>query len=416
MNPGGAWWLAPQALDRFVGDLLAAEIARLRPGRAAPRLPWPGTLQLDETGLGADSLERLQLGTALAEAIGLNRSGIEDSLLAGTTIGDWIQTAALGLAGFSAELTFRTSGSTGQPKWCVHRLADLEAEIDVVAGISGGYRRIIALVPSHHIYGFLFTILLAARLTAEVIDVRNSSPARLGTLLRAGDLIVGHPDFWRAFIRVVPQVGPGIAGVSSTGPCPAEVALAVRATGIEALTEIYGSSETAGIGWRTDPDAAYELFPYWQRGGDETELRRRSSDGTLRTMSVPDRLLWADERHVRPAGRREGAVQVGGHNVFPERVRAVLCAHPGVARAAVRLMQPHEGERLKAFVVPRDGRTDRAELRAALWNWIDARLSAPERPKSIEIGSALPQSGLGKSADWPISTGVSKPGEPNSTK
>jgi long-chain acyl-CoA synthetase len=62
---------------------------------------------------------------------------------------------------------------------------------------------------------------------------------------------------------------------------------------------------------------------------------------------------------VRSAGRAEGAVQVGGVNVFPDVVGRVLTAHSGVAQAAVRLMRPEEGTRLKAFVVPQP-QADRA--------------------------------------------------------
>ena len=105
-------------------------------------------------------------------------------------------------------------------------------------------------------------------------------------------------------------------------------------------------------------------------------------------------------RHFRPAGRRDGAVVVGGSNVFPERVRAVLCSHPDVADAAVRLMRPDEGERLKAYVVPRHSRGDNERLRAELWSWLGARLAAPERPGAIELGPALPVGASGKSADW----------------
>jgi long-chain acyl-CoA synthetase len=98
--------------------------------------------------------------------------------------------------------------------------------------------------------------------------------------------------------------------------------------------------------------------------------------------------------------RRDAAVQVGGVNVFPERVRQVLIEHPQVVDAAVRLMRPDEGLRLKAFVVPRPdaGAGFTQELRA----WIDTRLAAPERPKAITLGQQLPRGQLGKAADWSI--------------
>jgi 4-coumarate--CoA ligase (photoactive yellow protein activation family) len=388
-------------LLRFARDLVNGELARLRPGRAPASVPFTAETRFAED-LGADSLERLQLATAFAEAIHLHRSGIDDSLVARATIGEWVEVAAAALDVFSAELTFRTSGSMGRPKWCVHALADLLAEVDVLAGLFGDRRRLFSAVPSHHIYGFLFTILLAQRLGAEVLDVRGHAPSRLAGLARPGDLVVGYPDYWRAFVRAVPRLSPGAVGVTSTAPCPPDTAAAVVASGIDRLVEIYGSSETAGIGWRDDPVADFELFPYWRAGDGEAELLRVLPDGAHRRVAVPDCLVWSDDRHVRPSGRIEGAVQVGGINVFPERVSAMLLTHPGVAAAAVRLMRPDEGERLKAFVVPRDPAADAGALGDELWEWIDARLTAPERPKSIVFGRRLPTGDLGKSADWPI--------------
>jgi long-chain acyl-CoA synthetase len=341
------------------------------------------------------------LATALAEAVHLHSSGIDDSLLAARTVGEWTENVARGLDRSSAELTFRTSGSTGQPKWCVHALADLEAEVAETAQLLAGSRRVVSAVSSHHIYGFLFTILVPARLGCTVIDVRAHAPARLAGLVESGDVVVGFPDFWRAFVRTVPRTAPGAVGLTSTAPCPPDVARGVRAAGISRFIDVYGSSETAGIGWRDDPQAAYELFSFWRRGAGERELIRGRADGAESVAVVPDELIWEGPRRVRPAGRAEGAVAVGGINVFPERVGAVLRAHPGIAEAAVRLMRPDEGERLKAFVVPRPG-YDPAALLAELWPYLDARLAPPERPKSIVFGSELPAGALGKPADWPI--------------
>jgi 4-coumarate--CoA ligase (photoactive yellow protein activation family) len=395
------WWRDAGALRRFVCDLTAGEMARLRPGRSPVPLPWDPAARWEDD-LGADSLERLQLATALGEAIHLHRGGFDDGLLTQPTVGAWIATCAAALERYSAELTFRTSGSTGQPKWCLHSLADLQAEVALLAHLLAGSKRVVSAVPSYHIYGFLFTILMPQELGVPVVDVRPHAPARLATLLASGDAVVAYPDFWRAFVRAVPRAAPGVSGVTSTAPCPVDLADAVRTAGIARLLEIYGSSETAGIGWRDDPRRPFELFAYWERGAGDRDLMRRSVDGAARAQCAPDELDWEDARHLRPAGRAEGAVQVGGTNVFPERVAELLRRHPGVAAAAVRLMRPDEGERLKAFIVPDPPDADPAALRDSLWAWIDARLTAPERPKSIQIGPDLPAGGLGKSADWPI--------------
>jgi long-chain acyl-CoA synthetase len=380
--------------------LLAGELAQLRPGRASPPLPWEPGVRFEED-LGADSLERLQLATALAEAVHLHSSGIDDSLLGEPTVGEWVETVAKGLERYSAQLTFRTSGSHGHPKWCVHELADLEAEVTESAQVLAGTRRVVGTVPSHHIYGFLFTILLPAELGCAFLDARVHSPAGLGAVIQTGDAVVAYPDLWRAFVRTVSRTAPGAVAITSTAPCPPDVARGVRAAGLARFIEVYGSSETAGIGWREDPQSAYELFGFWRRGADDRELIRTSAGGAERAYAVPDHLSWEGPRQVRPAGRAEGAVQVGGSNVFPDVVCRVLTAHSGVAQAAVRLMRPDEGTRLKAFVVPQP-HADRTALLAELWSYIEARLTPPERPKSIVFGAELPAGALGKAADWPI--------------
>ena len=95
-------------------------------------------------------------------------------------------------------------------------------------------------------------------------------------------------------------------------------------------------------------------------------------------------------------GRRDGAVQVGGHNVYPERIRRRLLEHLDVAEAAVR-MDAATG-RLKAFVVPRAAALDRCTAKE-LDTWC-AVLRDVERPRPITIGAAVPLTSMGKLADW----------------
>jgi acyl-coenzyme A synthetase/AMP-(fatty) acid ligase len=91
---------------------------------------------------------------------------------------------------------------------------------------------------------------------------------------------------------------------------------------------------------------------------------------------------------------------VGGVNVSPARVRACLLEHPLVQDAAVRLMRPEEGHRLKAFIVPRPELPPGDDWQTELRRWIDGRLTPPERPRALRFGPALPQGTMGKDADW----------------
>jgi len=410
-----AWWTHGDALRRVVTDLLAAELAQMRPGRPPSTASWSPDTQFVRD-LGADSLELMGLGTALAEALHLRHSGIDEQLLALPSVGDWIAHARTGLEACAPAdvdapaLTFRTSGSSGSPKRCTHALATLEQEVAALAPLVPGRRRVLSAVPSHHIYGFLFTVLLPRRLAGvdavgavEVIDVRRAVPAALASLARPGDLIVAHPGWWEAAASVVPAFDADVVGVTSTAPCPDALADTLAAAGLR-LLQVYGSSETAGVGWRDRADQPFTLLPYWTRADDAARLSRTLPDGTARHYPLQDSLDWSGATHFLPAGRIDDAVQVGGTNVFPAYVAEVLALHPQVLEAAVRLMRPDEGRRLKAFVVPRSG-ADVDALRADLPGWMAERLTAPERPVAWTFGPRLPRQASGKPADWIIDAG-----------
>ena len=399
-----AWWRHDPTLLRVVNDLLASELAQARPGRPPLPPPWPRACHFIRD-LGADSLDLLAMGTALAEALHLRGGALDGPLLADPVLERWVAAARAGLdaEGGAQALTFRTSGSAGTPRRCTHALATLWQETRVLAGLLPGRTRILSAVPSHHIYGFLFTVLLPRALGIEkVVDLRMAAPAACLGLLRPGDLVVAHPGWWEALGRLQPSFGPDIAGVSSSAPCPDALAGELAAAGLR-LVQVYGSSETAGVGWREAGGAPFTLFPHWEAAPGATELVRHLPDGGTARYPLQDKLEWIDGRRFLPAGRIDQAVQVGGTNVFPGYVADVLRMHPAVLDAAVRLMRPDEGRRLKAFIVPRTGYGgDRATLGEALADWVGERLATPERPAAWTFGERLPRQASGKPADWII--------------
>lgn len=403
------WWEGGDALLRFVVDLITAEARHLRPAsRLPPTVSIVSDTRLDEAGLGFDSLERLQIAAALSEALHFHEGGLENHLLEKSTVGEWCEIAVKSLARFSAFQTFRTSGSTGIPKSCSHPLAGLEQEVGALLELLPNGRRILAAVPCHHIYGFLFTVLLPRRLgNVPVLDVRGHAPEAIATIARQGDIVIGHPAFWAACVRAASSGwSPGVTGVTSTAPCPAETAVALTVAGLSRLLQVHGSSETAGLGWRDDPHGPYTLLRHWKRDTGEQLSRTSPSGDDAAAGSVvgvlPDKVEWMDQRRYRLGGRLDGAVQVGGINVFPHRVSEVLLRHPGVAASAVRLMRPSEGLRLKAFIVPRGRDIDVELLRQSLDAFATDKLSVAERPRAYSFGSVLPTDNMGKADDWQI--------------
>ncbi len=386
-------------------DLIVEEMGRLRPGLPPPD---PAALAADAwlsespdggPALGADSLELMTLATAASELFALRESGLEDLLLARRRLGDWVELVLRARDLADTRLTFRTSGSTGEPKACRHDLRHLLTEVEALDALLRP-ARVLAAVPAHHIYGCLFTVLLPAGRGLPVLELRDRPPPTALSQARAGDIVVGHPAFWRLALRGAEKVAPGVTAVTSTAPCPREVWDGLADLGIARIVEVYGSSETAGLGWREAPDAPFVLFDHWQRAGEG--IARRDGAAPAEPLALPDAAHWLDDRRFQVRGRRDGAVQIGGVNVHPEQVRRALLEHPAVAEAAVRPMSPAEGGRLKAFVVPRDAAADPRAVQTEVLAWADRRLTAPERPRAIAVGRALPRNPLGKPADWSV--------------
>lgn len=392
MSNAFEFWARRDVLRRFIADSVRADFLSQHPDAFPPLPPWPEDFDFADQ-LGADSLDRLSAATALSAQLRLDRAGLADVLLARRHLAGWVDVAEASLARASETLQFRSSGSQGAPVWREHRLARFAAEIEAFLPVFGaGIERIIALVPAHHIYGFLFTVLLPARLGIPVLDLRAASPGSVAAQIGAGDVIVGHPLWWRSFAAAGGACAPAL-GLVSTAPCPPETAEAVRGTGLARLIEIYGSTETAGIGWRSAGAGAFTLLDTWQPGPDGTLL-----DDHGAAVTPPDWLDWQAARRFTVRGRKDGQVQIAGVNVDLAEVRACLMGVPGVADVALRLA---ETGRLKAFIVPTPG-ADETLLRQALEAVAKARLAAPARPASWTFGPHLPISETGKPADWPV--------------
>ena len=386
------------SLRRVLQDKIRHDLAQ--PGSGArgsivPATLWPDDLPIGPDGIGADSLDLLTLAGGINQMFHLHRTGIEDLLLARRTLGGWLDLIAQSWASESQAITFTTSGSTGVPSACVHNTQDLLDEASEHARRLQP-KRILTAVPSHHIYGFLFTVILPAITGAPVIDIRagaaNARP------LCPGDLLVSYPDHWRYLAQTWDTLPP-ITGVSSTAPLPPELGQRLRDGGLVRLIEIYGSTETAGIAWRDRTGAPFCLLDVWTGAASETgcgSLRISGANG--RTASTPDAVQMTGPRDFHVIKRLDSAVQVGGINVYPDRIAAMLKAHPDIADARVRLASGDN--RLKAVLVPRDHNADRRDLRQTLHDWISQTLTVPERPRSLTFAAGLPRGHLGKDSDW----------------
>ena len=214
-----------------------------------------------------------------------------------------------------------------------------------------------------------------------------------------GDLVVAFPERWQWLQRTVHQWPEGVDGVVSTAPCPPDLIRGLIDQGLHSLTEVYGSSETAGLGVRRWPEARYQLMPQWKFIGNSDRDGMLLTHSSGREVYLQDHIEFFEDGTFTLAGRIDTAVQVGGINVFPARIAALVRAQPGVKDAVMRLNKPVGNGRLKAFVVPQQN-ADRANLRSQLKRWTEHALKPVERPVSFTFGDDLPKDQRGKNCDW----------------
>jgi 4-coumarate--CoA ligase (photoactive yellow protein activation family) len=376
---------------RIACAVTAIEVQRLRDGSLFSMLSgeWPEDMLIGDEGLGLDSLEQLGALGALAETFGLDDTSL--AAQAPQKVSDWIDWTMAGYEAGGCTITVKTSGSTGAARPCVHALGTLLNEAAYLANRFADRKRVIAMVPANHLYGMIWTAFLPSALGVPVV-VRP-----LGTTLElvAGDLVVAVPDQWQAISRMTRRFPNDVVGVSSAGVLDDLVAKELLSAGLSRLIDVYGSSETGAIALRQVPDAMYELLPRWNlvpRSDHDWDL----SDGGGTLTEMPDLIERAEERWLRPVGRRDGAVKVAGLNVWPNHVAGVLRRADGVADVAVRL---HVNGRLKAFVVPEAG-LEASDLAFHLDRFVVQNLKDHERPKSFRFGTVLPRNAMGKLEDW----------------
>ena len=398
--------LSQRGISRVIVDLLDQEYrsARGETLRAHPTFESeaPEQLSLGEKGLSYDSMELLTAAGVVNEFFHLHESGVEDYLLRRRKVGDWAEIVEHALNDGVSSVTFRTSGTSGSPKLVSHTWEELLQETDFLSQLLECRNRVLSTVPGHHIYGFLFTVLLPETTGLPVLALPWERLGELSESLELKDLIVSHPALWQYLRRSVGTWPSSIWGVSSTAPLPEELHQGLYESGIDRLLEVYGSTETGGVGFRERPGEPFTLFPYYRRytGESGAEVERLSPDGAFwEPVEIMDKLSWLDSRRFLPVGRKDRIVQVGGENVSLARVEAVIAEVPEVEAVTVRLTGTGPEARLKAFVVPAEGAHLDADRLAEL---CQSRLRPVEQPRSFTLGEELPRNPLGKVMDWPV--------------
>jgi len=127
---------------------------------------------------------------------------------------------------------------------------------------------------------------------------------------------------------------------------------------------------------------------YWKDAEATEEMLRggRLYTGDLGSIDGDGYLTIAD--------RKKDLIKASGFQVWPREVEEVIATHPAVAEVGVAgVPDPHSGEAVMAWVVPRKGmEVTEEEVR----DHCRRHLAAYKVPKRVEFREALPKSAIGK--------------------
>ena len=121
------------------------------------------------------------------------------------------------------------------------------------------------------------------------------------------------------------------------------------------------------------------------------ETRNAIRDGWLYTGDIG---YMDDDGYFYITDRKKDLIIVGGFNVFPREIDEVLYQHPKVKEGiSVGVPDPYKGERIKVFVVLKEGEKATEE---EFIRYFRERLTPYKVPSEVEFRTNLPKSAIGK--------------------
>lgn len=396
------WWQRDgleQWLNDFVHDALRRRghnaLLSGQAGDALDLIASPGKF-------GFSSLDMVQLASRYAACLGLDRTGLSDLLLARRSATGWCDVARRSRQIYDQQIGVWSSGSTGSPKPVQHDLNKLQSEAEFFARHLPPFKRVVSTVPSHHIYGFIWSHLLPAEAKVPRIFINpgNTLPASWAQQLEDDDLIIAIPDTWRLLKELDIALPHRFTGISSTAPLDADTAAYFRSRNAQTtLAEIYGSTETAGLGWRTVDNAGFALLPWWHLT-QTLQVSSVTSSVSKETHLLQDIIEVDRSGLLHVLGRIDNVVQMAGHNVNLTTLAERISAHADIdAAKAVHELNQGNG-RLHYFLALRKEPVNAAHWCMQFSRWLEQNLGDVPPPTSVVIAAGLPRGANNKVVTW----------------
>jgi len=149
------------------------------------------------------------------------------------------------------------------------------------------------------------------------------------------------------------------------------------------------AGETGTIAVRR-PDPVMFL-EYW-RNPEATAAKFRGD-----CLMTGDQGAMDEDGYLHFVGRDDDVITSGGYRIGPGEIEDCLIKHPAVAMAAaVGVPDPVRTERVKAFLVLKQGHAGDEALVREIQDFVKTRLAAHEYPREVAFVDALPMTATGK--------------------
>lgn len=134
---------------------------------------------------------------------------------------------------------------------------------------------------------------------------------------------------------------------------------------------------------------------YWNMPTETANTLRPDPAGGTPWLHTGDVAVMDEDGYFKIVDRKKDMILgAGGYNIYPREIEDVLYEHPKVKEAAAAgIYIPDKGERVKAFVVLKEGETATEE---EIIEFCKANLAPYKVPKSVEFKSELPKTLVGK--------------------
>jgi long-chain acyl-CoA synthetase len=334
-----------------------------------------------------------------------------------------------------------SGGTTGTPKCAIGLHRNLVANVyqfdQWLVNTEPGSETILVAIPIYHVYGMVLGMNLAVKMGACMVLIPN--PRQLDVLLQSiekyrATIFPGVPSLYAA-INHYPAVLAGEYDLSSIKACisgsatlPIKVKQEFEALTKGHLVEGYGLSEAptathcnpilgvnreGSIGLplpnveckvvdletgETDVEIGEigeliikgpQVMAGYHQRADETAQTLR--DGWLFTGDV---VRMDADGYFYIVDRKKDVIKVGGFQVWPNEVEAVIIQHPKVQEVAVAGVVDENGNEVaKAWVVLKPGEDCSHE---AIQSFCDQYLTRYKIPKYVAFRDSLPRTMVGK--------------------